>query len=46
MSTPFSTNEDGAAFMAMLRKSGMVTNEEFSNIAFRNIARLVKLPET
>lgn len=40
---PFSKNDDGAAFMQALRESGMVTEEEFRGIAFRNAERLVGL---
>lgn len=38
---PFSRNEDGAAFMKALRDSGMVNEEEFSDISYRNVERLV-----
>jgi predicted TIM-barrel fold metal-dependent hydrolase len=40
---PFSRNEDGAAFMQALRDGGMVNEEEFKDIAFRNAERLVGL---
>lgn len=39
---PLPRNEDGAAFMKALRDSGMV-NEEFSDISYRNVERLVGL---
>jgi predicted TIM-barrel fold metal-dependent hydrolase len=40
---PLSRNEDGAAFMRALKGSGMVTEDEFENIAYRNAERLLGL---
>lgn len=40
---PLSRNEDGAAFMKALKESGMVTADEFENIAYRNAERLLGL---
>ena len=40
---PWSTNEDGIGFMEALKTSGMVTGEEWENIAFRNAERLLKI---
>ncbi|KAL5326339.1 hypothetical protein ACEPPN_004023 [Leptodophora sp. 'Broadleaf-Isolate-01'] len=40
---PFAKNEDGKAFMETLRQSGMVSQEEFRDIAYRNSQRLLKL---
>ncbi|KAI9740201.1 MAG: hypothetical protein M1834_004779 [Cirrosporium novae-zelandiae] len=40
---PFSSNETGLKFMEELRKSGLVTEEEFDMIAHRNAERVLKL---
>ncbi|KAK7908964.1 hypothetical protein PG985_014842 [Apiospora marii] len=40
---PFARNEDGAAFMAGLRDSGLVTQAEFDQVAYQNAARLLKI---
>ncbi|GME56048.1 2-amino-3-carboxymuconate-6-semialdehyde decarboxylase [Neofusicoccum parvum] len=38
---PLELNENGSAFMASLRSSGLVSENEFENIAFRNAQRLL-----
>ncbi|KKO96768.1 2-Hydroxy-4-oxobutane-1 [Trichoderma harzianum] len=38
---PYSTTEQGKAFMEELRESGLVTEEEYSKIAFKNAERLL-----
>ena len=40
---PFSSNEEGAAFLKELEASGMVTREELECIAYKNAERLLKL---
>ncbi|KAK8109296.1 hypothetical protein PG984_015097 [Apiospora sp. TS-2023a] len=40
---PLARNEDGAAFMASLRDSGLVTPAEFAQVAYQNAARLLKV---
>lgn len=40
---PFAKNEIGAAFMAALRNSGLVSEEVFADIAYRNAERLLRL---
>jgi predicted TIM-barrel fold metal-dependent hydrolase len=40
---PFAKNEDGKAFMALLEASGLVTREQFKDIAYRNVKRLLKI---
>ncbi|KAK8091492.1 amidohydrolase 2 [Apiospora hydei] len=43
---PFASNEDGAAFMASLRSSGLVSQAEFSQVAYQNAAQLLKIKTT
>ncbi|KAL7800823.1 amidohydrolase 2 [Trichoderma afarasin] len=38
---PYSTTEQGKAFMEELRESGLITEEEYSKIAFKNAERLL-----
>ncbi|QYT05163.1 Amidohydro-rel domain-containing protein [Trichoderma simmonsii] len=38
---PYSTTEQGKAFMEELRESGLVTEEGYSKIAFKNAERLL-----
>lgn len=38
---PFARNEDGLAFMEALEKSGLVSDEEFQMIAYRNAEKLI-----
>ncbi|KAK7937245.1 uncharacterized protein PG986_014113 [Apiospora aurea] len=40
---PFAGNEDGAAFMAALRNSGLVSQAEFVQVAYQNAAELLKI---
>ncbi|KAF6831430.1 amidohydrolase [Colletotrichum musicola] len=40
---PLASNADGAAFMSALRSSGLVSQSEFTQIAYRNAARLLNL---
>jgi predicted TIM-barrel fold metal-dependent hydrolase len=44
---PFSSNEEGLQFMISLRESGMINDEDFASIAYRNAERLlgVRVPE-
>lgn len=39
---PYSNTEQGEAFMRELRESGLVTEEEYSKIAFKNAEKLLK----
>ena len=39
---PWATNEEGRAFMDELKSSGMVTVEEWEDIAFRNAEGLLR----
>lgn len=40
---PLSTNEEGAQFIDLLSKSGLVTDEELEMIAYRNAETLLKV---
>jgi predicted TIM-barrel fold metal-dependent hydrolase len=40
---PLSSNENGTAFMNALWGSGMVTEEEFEDVSYRNAGRLLKV---
>ena len=40
---PFATNEDGLRFMEELEKSGLVTEEQFEMIGYKNAEKLLKL---
>ncbi|KAL7952222.1 amidohydrolase 2 [Trichoderma compactum] len=40
--SPYSNTEQGEAFMRELRESGLVTEEEYSKIAFENAEKLLK----
>jgi hypothetical protein len=40
---PFEANEEGAEFMNDVRKSGLVTQDEYEMIAYRNAQKLLKL---
>ena len=40
---PWSTNEVGVAFMQELKDSGVVSEEEWEMIAFKNAQTLLKL---
>jgi predicted TIM-barrel fold metal-dependent hydrolase len=39
---PYSDTEQGETFMRELRESGLVTKEEYANIAFKNAEKLLK----
>jgi predicted TIM-barrel fold metal-dependent hydrolase len=40
---PLASNKRGLQFMEALQQSGLVTDEEFEGIAYRNAAKLLKL---
>ena len=40
---PFEENEEGANFMDEIKKSGLVTQEGYEMIAYRNAQKLLKL---
>lgn len=40
---PLASNADGAAFMSALRTSGLVSQAEFTQIAYKNAARLLTI---
>lgn len=40
---PFSSNETGQKFLEEIRESGLVSEEEFEGIAYKNAERLLKL---
>ncbi|KAF2396443.1 amidohydrolase 2 [Trichodelitschia bisporula] len=40
---PFAKNEDGLTFMEELRESGLVTEEEFKDIGYRNAEKLLRI---
>ena len=44
---PFCSNEEGLQFMTTLRDSGMINDEDFASIAYKNAERLlgVRVPD-
>lgn len=40
---PFTNNTQGLAFMKLVRESGLVTEEEFQGIAYKNAEALLKV---
>ena len=40
---PYSNNTDGLTFMRELRGSGLVTNEQFEGIAYKNAQALLQV---
>lgn len=45
---PFCSNGEGLRFMSVLRESGMINDEDFSSIAYKNAERLLglRIPES
>lgn len=40
---PWATNEDGSEFMSELKASGLVSAEEWNNIAYGNAQQLLRI---